>query len=168
MPTWNTNFECFYRQHDGREFSVNFADELQYKGQAKMRQQYGGDGTLAGSAKGFFNSLGANVAAKRLVKWDGSAHETVSQDGRGWESLSDKCAEGNYAVKMSGMSQVPQWIDPGQFKGPDNSQAQESSSADEKPKEEEEGEGEVVLNNVIYQKSVLTSRAGRTAAQVGF
>eukprot|EP00658_Telonema_sp_P-2_P015389 TRINITY_DN15918_c0_g1_i1.p1 TRINITY_DN15918_c0_g1~~TRINITY_DN15918_c0_g1_i1.p1 ORF type:complete len:111 (+),score=22.26 TRINITY_DN15918_c0_g1_i1:121-453(+) len=75
MPAYELNYECFYRHHNGEEHSVNFAEELYYKGGKGdhdtgwldygpgtlimtladsvigLAAAYGGDGTLGGTAE---------------------------------------------------------------------------------------------------------------------
>jgi len=119
MPQWVENVECFYRHQDGEVFRVNFGEELYYKGTAALTAVYGGDGTMEGSGRAFFDSLKDGlVVAKRLVQYKSKeqykegAHETIAHRGELWESLSAKCAEGSYSVRMHGMKDRPAWLSP--------------------------------------------------------
>merc|ERR1712216_647439 len=92
----------------------------------EMETEYGGDGTILGSAQAFYDQLDklgedgdlkSKVKDKRMVffwakKEDGEAnvHETLAHSAaQGWETLPDKASVGYYACKHPDMGEPPKW-----------------------------------------------------------
>eukprot|EP00658_Telonema_sp_P-2_P015390 TRINITY_DN15918_c0_g1_i2.p1 TRINITY_DN15918_c0_g1~~TRINITY_DN15918_c0_g1_i2.p1 ORF type:complete len:193 (+),score=38.22 TRINITY_DN15918_c0_g1_i2:121-699(+) len=160
MPAYELNYECFYRHHNGEEHSVNFAEELYYKGGKGLAAAYGGDGTLGGTAEAFYHSLG-EVSAKRLVRWESGGHQTVASDGISWDSLPAECAEGAYLAKTVGMEARPRWAE---F----DLASKESAVGAFDPVEEEGDDNQELRRHVVFQRTQHLNRVGRPVEQVGF
>merc|ERR1712216_129923 len=96
----------------------------------EMETEYGGDGTILGSAQAFYDQLDklgedgdlkSKVKDKRMVffwakKEDGmeNVHETLAHSAaQGWESLPDKASVGYYACKHPDMKVAPKWPEEG-------------------------------------------------------